>query len=1224
MESRSFLIIHQKEDFKESSPCKLLLLFSFSSKLLLTRATLTNFCILNSSGAMEAALVATARFVADKVTILVQLDEKLKAMTDIKKKMEKLKKLSTIIDMVIQGVESLRSTEDTVKVLLKELKYLAYDLEDVLDYYDTKVLQMQRSRSPFKRVRHSFPSNNQVVFRSRMVGVMIKASVKRVRDSFSFNQVVFKSWMGGKIKAVTDSLDSILSQKSILQNLPQDSIPMSELSLRMSEISLTHSRNSWDVKGRDEEKKMIIDMLTEDDDDESNDGTLKVIAIIGMGGLGKTTLAQLVYNDQRVQAYFASSTMWTVVGAEFNPVKIMKSVLEQATNASVSILEMDLVMRNLENLLSRKRFLLVLDDVWNEDPDEWGKLKAALKFGARGSKILVTTRSQQVSKIMDTSNTTHQIQQLSEDDCLSLFQQFAFGDEAPDQKLMKIGKKIVKKCRGVPLAAISLGSMLRGRYETYWSSVSKSEIWKLKNKEEEKLFAILKLSYNVLPLPSKKCFAFGSLFPKDFKMQKEKLIKLWIANGFASSEGNFEAETVGNCIFDDLVSRSFILLAPVQYDPDVTECMMHDLMHDLARSVSSDAYWNSYQDLVEVIGKRTYHLQVVEGKLPDMTQVLDKKPLYLRTFMALMPGYSSSLSINLLKVFSKLKYLRVLDLTGCGIREIPTSIENLIHLRYLNLYYNKIEVLPDSITLLPNLQYLNLGFNHELRRLPKKLGNMQNLRDLDLQNDFRLTKIPCGLSRLTNLRSLPVFIAGDGTDACSILELEDLKLCGEMQIRISHDFKNYSRSGRKILKNTDLNELHIEFHGSASYHKDMLDDLCPNTTLKKLEITNYDSPQFPTWMKELQLPNLVEVDLHGICGHIPQFRNLQFLTTLRFSMHGITHLGAEFHGSGGFPSLQELYLDDMNDLEEWSEFHGANELFPLLKTLCIINCLKLKSMPKLPTIQELEISCCNESLLSCIGRLTSLFILRVKEMDDMTCLPSGCIRNLTSLTELEIILCPQLQSLPGDEMQHLEMLQSLTIEGCDNLTSFPSEVGCLSSFCFLQLSCCPSVILQPEELVQILNSIDEFQIQICCNKVNLYGQLQHLHMLRRLSLSGAHDVSSRFTNQYGNPNLRICCCDELESLMTTEPANKTVLEAVYIDGISNLTALPNWLQHLKSLRHLSITNCSQLETLPSGLKDLHRLEDLRIFNCPQLKRRCEKELGEDWPIISHVSYVDIS
>ncbi|XP_042399255.1 putative disease resistance protein RGA4 [Zingiber officinale] len=654
--------------------------------------------------AMESALVtAMTRIMGEKVAILIRRNKNVKEITDIEEKMEKLKELLMIVNMVIQDVESRPFTYD-VKILSRKLRYLVYDLEDVVDCYDTEVLRKQRSRASFRSVHDFFSSNNQILFRSRL---------------------------GSMIKAVTDSLDSILLQKSKLLNLSQGNFYISP-----SDYKTTHSSISSDIMGRETEKQRIVDLLTDDDDVENNQDTMKVIAIVGMGGLGKTRLAQLVFNDEKVKAHFASWRMWTVIGMEFDPTKIMKSILEQATNAPSTVTEINSVRQKLEHTLSGKRFLLVLDDVWNEDATRWGELRAALTCGARGSKILVTSRSLHVSSIMN-SFITHQIQQLPPDDCLPLFQQFAFGDEEKDQKLMDIGRKIVEKCGGVPLAIISLGSMLHNiQDETHWSSVLNSKIWQLRD-EEQKVLAALKWSYDTLPPQSKKCFAFASLFPKGYTIEKDELVRLWMANGFVQSEGNVDAKTMGNRVFDDLVLRSFFLLTPSKEhdfgdDSHVTKCMMHDLMHDLARSVSGDVYWNVKEDLVTDIGNRTYHLLLYVKNLSNAYQALLRKPLYLRTLI--LSDCYLYLNANLLEIiFSELKFLRVLDLSSNKIKKVPKSIGNLIQLRYLNLSRNNIEVLPNSITLLHNLQYLNLSWNEELQELPKELRSMCNINAFVIQ-----------------------------------------------------------------------------------------------------------------------------------------------------------------------------------------------------------------------------------------------------------------------------------------------------------------------------------------------------------------------------------------------------------------------------------------------------------------------------------------------------------
>ncbi|KAG6518006.1 putative disease resistance protein RGA4 [Zingiber officinale] len=966
---------------------------------------------------MEPALLtAVSLFMGPWVA---DLNKKLKEVVGIEGRMAKLRELSTIIDAVIQDVEACSVRDATAKDLLRKLKYLAYDLEDVVDYYDTETLRKQRSKAYSRPVRDFFSSNN--------------------------NQLVFKSKISGMIKAVTENLDSILLQRSILLNLPQGTVRMSPIAYR--EI---HSHNSLAVIGRDTEKEMIIKMLT--DEEGSSNGTMKVIAIVGMGGLGKTTLARHVFKDERVKTHFGELNMyWKVVGEEFDPTKIMKSIFELATGAPVNISEPELVKRELEKALLEKRFLLVLDDVWNEDKSQWTALEAALTCGARGSKVLVTTRSREVSSIMGSFN-THQIQQLSRDDCLSLFRRFAFGDEEPNKNLMKIGEKIVEKCGGVPLAAVSLGSTLHSiRDETYWSSVLNSEIWQLGD-EGEKFLAVLKLSYDALPPRSKKCFAFASLFPKNRMMSKDELIQLWTANGFASSEGNFDAETVGNRIFDDLVLRAFFLLAPSK---ECDECTMHDLMHELGRSVAEDEYHN-----------RNDYKKKENIKITDH---LFKKPLYLRTLL-LRNCFPFGKFQLLQLVFSKLKFLRALDLSKNGFTEVPTSVGNLIHLRYLNLSDNCIKFLPDAITLLQNLQYLNFTKN-PLEELPKKLRNMQSLRYLDFDL-YKLTHMPLGLSRLTSLRSLSCFVSDDNiTGSCSITELEDLKLHGKMKIKFSGNFSNYSCGGRKILKNKDFNELSLSFNYSVTNDMSMLDDLCPNTSLKKLQISKYGSQQFPTWFMKSQLPNLVEVILEDckICEHIPHFGNLQFLRKLVLDdIGGVKHLGAEFHGHGGFPSLQKLELLSMFDLEEWSESDSVDELFPLLNKLQIDDCPKLETVPRLPRIKQLALFNCSKSLMSGVGRMTSLSHLILEGMKDMTYLPSGCLRNLTSLMTLEIRGCNELQFLPWDEMQLLPKLHSLSIKKCDNL--------CLKNH--------DSDTLQLDMLVQILNSVHEFDIQIRGKNVN--------------------------------------------------------------------------------------------------------------------------------------------
>uniref|UniRef100_A0A2N9FIT1 NB-ARC domain-containing protein n=1 Tax=Fagus sylvatica TaxID=28930 RepID=A0A2N9FIT1_FAGSY len=266
---------------------------------------------------------------------------------------------------------------------------------------------------------------------------------------------------------------------------------------------MTHSfvRDS-DVIGRDDDKEKIIDLLMHPGDD----GTVPVISIVGIGGLGKTTLAQWVYNDERVAKNFASR-IWVCVSEEFTVLKLAKEILKSVGGEISENMSMDKVQASLRSYLKEKRFFIVLDDVWNEDRNKWIGLKKLLIEGAKGSKIVVTTRSHKVAKVM-APGPIHDLIGLPEDDCLFLFLKWAFveGEEKQYPKLVEIGKQIVKKCSGVPLAVRTLGSLLYSKTEERdWISIRDNEIWNLEQKEDDILPALRLRNTHIKKLPNSIC-----------------------------------------------------------------------------------------------------------------------------------------------------------------------------------------------------------------------------------------------------------------------------------------------------------------------------------------------------------------------------------------------------------------------------------------------------------------------------------------------------------------------------------------------------------------------------------------------------------------------------------------------------------------------------------------------------------------------------------------------
>ncbi|XP_060964987.1 putative disease resistance protein RGA3 [Cannabis sativa] len=294
------------------------------------------------------------------------------------------------------------------------------------------------------------------------------------------------------------------------------------------------------VYGREEDKERVVGVLV---NDAINSNDTSVYCIVGLEGMGKTTLAQWVFNDERINEHFELK-IWVCVSEDFDVHRLIKAIIESKTERACEAMEMDPLQRQLQNMLQRKRYLIVLDDVWNEDHEEWDKLKYVLECGSKGASLVVTTRSKKVASIMGTTPMHHYLTGLSDDDCWLLFKQCAFGNHREEQlNLVNIGKEIVKKWKGVPLATKALGGLMcfKSEEEEVWLSVMCSELWNLPE-DKASILPALKLSYLHLPIEEKRSFSYCAIFPKDHKIIKTLVIHLWMEDRLISSKPEFELE----------------------------------------------------------------------------------------------------------------------------------------------------------------------------------------------------------------------------------------------------------------------------------------------------------------------------------------------------------------------------------------------------------------------------------------------------------------------------------------------------------------------------------------------------------------------------------------------------------------------------------------------------------------------------------------------------------
>ncbi|KAM2021372.1 hypothetical protein ACFX16_043401 [Malus domestica] len=681
-----------------------------------------------------------------------------------------------------------------------------------------------------------------------------------------------------------------------------------------------------------------------------------------MGGMGKTALAQLAFNDEKVKACF-DIKVWVCVSDPFDEIKIAKAIISGAEGVSPNSDSLEDLFQCMSESIKGKKFLLVLDDVWTEDQRKWEKLKLPLKHsGARGSRILVTTRKEEVVRMIGALTQKIDLERLSEPDCLSIFNRMAFFSRDKDGALETIGEKIAKKCKGLPLAAKTLGSLMRyKKTKKEWQEVLDSKIWQLEKFEQE-VFQPLLLSYLDLAPTVKRCLLYCVIFPKDHLIDKDYLIELWMSQDYLYSKGNTEKEIIGQKFFDNLAMRSFFQDFIKDRDGNIWRCKMHDIVHDFLQYLTQhECFTMEAKDgnnTIKPLGDKIRHLTLMLAPQGPLSSV-PFSSCDLRTFAT----FDSKFTVVDSTLMSQLKHLRTLNLSGNSIKELPEEIGELVHLRFIDLSDNYgLKKLPNGVCNLYNLQTLRLNWCVGLESLPQSMGKLINLKHLYVGGCDRLKYLPKGIGRLTNLKRLDRCPVGGGKDDDEAFKLGDLRnldqLQGVLRIVIYGEVKV---AAGELGNKQQLSELSIEFEECGT--AEILNFLRPHPNLEYLRINGYNGSTAPNWIMSLNnLRSLVLGDWNE-CEVLPPLGILPSLEALAlFGMEGVKKVGVEFLGIEKetssasscitlFPKLKVLrfYLmeawEEWKGVEEWKEEDSHITIMPCLSSLHIDLCDRLKTLP---------------------------------------------------------------------------------------------------------------------------------------------------------------------------------------------------------------------------------------------------------------------------------------
>uniref|UniRef100_A0ACD5TCH8 Uncharacterized protein n=1 Tax=Avena sativa TaxID=4498 RepID=A0ACD5TCH8_AVESA len=527
----------------------------------------------------------------------------------------------------------------------------------------------------------------------------------------------------------------------------------------------------------------LIEKLRLTDDDESKQP--KILSIVGFGGLGKTTLAKAIYD--KVESEFDCAAFVSVSRSP-DIKKVFKDLLfevdkEKYMTLSGATLDEKLLISQLQESLGEKRYMIVVDDIW--DVSSWKTIKYALTGSKCGSRIITTSRSVSVSRECCSydDDMVYNMQPLSDDDSKRLFYNRIFSrNNVCPTELQQVSVNILKKCAGIPLAIITLASHLASNQQikpiSQWYALLNSIGTGLTKGDTnlEEMRRILSFSYYDLPSHLKTCLLYLSVFPEDYKINRNRLIRRWIAEGFIQGDNLFE---IGVSYFNELVNRSMIQVSKFDDFGEPKSCRVHDMMLDLICDLASEEKFVTIMDFIKVdtpFETKVRRLSVQKVDLAN-TRLATSSISQVRSFTIFSPA------INQMLPLPRFEVLRVLDLEDCDLEGTSGHLDlscvgDLLHLRYLGLRNTKLHKIPTEIGKLLFLQTLDLkGVHKDAKELPASVIQLRNLMYLYVN---RGTYLPVGYKNLTSLQELryPMFTEdGNPEELGYLTELRVLKFC---------------------------------------------------------------------------------------------------------------------------------------------------------------------------------------------------------------------------------------------------------------------------------------------------------------------------------------------------------------------------------------------------------------------------------------------------------------
>ncbi|KAG6511271.1 hypothetical protein ZIOFF_029330 [Zingiber officinale] len=1158
----------------------------------------------------------TTNYLQDQCCWETYLQEELKSLQDL------LPQIEAVVSFAEHRLTSYESSDRALIKWLWKFRDVIDEAEDVLD--ELEYLELERK------------ANSDKSWLSRRVD----ASVNAAKRLLKFDDVL------GRLRTCVKNLNTSASdvEKFLALVTPTGGVGTGQMQQGILPLShqsrITTSLPVSSFKGRVEEKEKIIKYLLGEESEIQISENVHCLPLVALGGMGKTALAQQVFDYfKNVKKEHFDIKIWVCDSLpDLNASNLMKKILEYSTGGSESG-PLELIPEKLKEKLHSKRFLLVLDDAWDDkNQREWEKLCAPLLYGQKGSWILLTTRSKSVanmvSKEIRGTMVPMMLQGLSEDECRSLLYERAFAGQDPNgfPLLKDIGGEIVKKLNGVPLLAKSIGGALNSKLEAnHWMSISRSELWEMPQDLTYNFIPALTLSYVMLPSCLKRCFSYCSIFPQDYEFNKQKLVCMWVAAGLIYSDGLEEGsdEDIANCCFDMLYNKSFFDAhhdnwSPFFYDKTLYVLeedyyTMHDMLNSLACHVSHYECCRIVDGTTPslILDNNTIrHISITcsHAQLHDLANIVSKLK-HLRTLWIEYDGDRQQFEDFIRDACKSPRRIRVLIMASNLSDRCLKSISNFVKIRFLQI--------PNHF--LPSLSMRKFYFLQVLMGedsiLAKDANKLTNLRHLyEVHEDALLSVAKVG--KLTSLQEL-CFTVGT-KPRYRIDELMNMNNLHKLSIKQLSNVRSLEEANMvNLVKKRYLIRLELDWNdvsnpddyaSNPDLDQPVLAALQPYPTIRELTIRGYKGGRLAPWM-DTSLSLLQNLQLNA-CTSLEELPSLWKLPCLKFlklkEMNAIRSLGCHFSGQIDiqFPVLEKL---GFYDLPLWEEWNGADDYiwFPHLKNFQILDCPKIKKIPELPlsienlTMKNLGLEalprsynykCSNGSrTFGGFQRLMFLETLQIYECakivqigsigeEDDHLLPS-------SLKELTLSILFKDDDL-ASYLQGLTSLTDLSLYFSPDVESLPSanELEHLTTLQTLYIRG-GETLTSPGGLY-IIKSLKFLKISHCPKFLSAAAEVESEEFLKDKTRKHAVSSSSGFDHSTS---------DKVTSIL---PSSLEYL--IFTDSGISQESLGRCLQGLSSLKGLEVSGCHRLVSLPNieYLHNLTALEELGIFYCKEL---CELE-----------------